>query len=231
MLGFAYISVSAVAAAGGFALTATHFSKRRKVSKRLCPSIRCLAWARHALTPALLRGPAAIGHPWPGAANPASMPGCPLRRTSSRPLEGAGGSGSKAAGELTLGLLSGVGDAALPLLFCRSEPAREKRKSNALRQSARVIVNDHREQARSYRFCMYTAHPRRSKLARDGGLTVNDVRRSRSNNQTLPTRLSACPSETRSLACDRRCQFSDRDCKPANSLLGAYRRTYNRGAF
>ena len=33
------------------------------------------------------------------------MPGCPLRRTSTRPPEGAGR--SKAAGELTLGLLSG----------------------------------------------------------------------------------------------------------------------------
>jgi len=29
--------------------------------------------------------PAAIGHPWPAAANPASMPGCPLRRTCARP--------------------------------------------------------------------------------------------------------------------------------------------------
>ncbi|MCP1518617.1 hypothetical protein J2Y74_002927 [Pseudomonas migulae] len=61
--------------------------------------------ARHALAPVLLRGPAAIGHPWPGAANPASMPGCPLRRTSTRPLEGA--LRSKAEGELTLGLMSG----------------------------------------------------------------------------------------------------------------------------
>jgi len=37
----------------------------------------------------LLPGPAAIGHPWPGAANPASMPGCPLRRTCARPSDGA----------------------------------------------------------------------------------------------------------------------------------------------
>ena len=36
-LGIGCISVSAGAAAGGFALTATHFSRRRKVSKRLCP--------------------------------------------------------------------------------------------------------------------------------------------------------------------------------------------------
>ncbi len=85
-LGFACISISAITAAGGFALTATHFSRRRKVSKRLCPSIRCLAVARHALTPALLRGPAAIGHPWPGAATAASLPRCPLRNACVRPL-------------------------------------------------------------------------------------------------------------------------------------------------
>jgi hypothetical protein len=81
-----YISVAAVPAAYGFALTATPFSKRRKGSKRLCPSIRPLAKARGTLTPALLRGPAATGHPWPDAAIPASMPGCPLRNACVRPL-------------------------------------------------------------------------------------------------------------------------------------------------
>ena len=35
--------------------------------------------------------------------------------------------------------------------FCRSELAREEPVSNALIQNARVIVNDHRERARSYR--------------------------------------------------------------------------------
>jgi hypothetical protein len=45
--------------------------------------------ARHALVPVLLRGPAAIGHPWPGAATAASLPRCPLRRTSTRPLDEA----------------------------------------------------------------------------------------------------------------------------------------------
>ncbi|KAA5840293.1 hypothetical protein F2A38_17910 [Pseudomonas chlororaphis] len=38
---------------------------------------------------------AATGHPWPGAANSASLPSCPLRRTSTRPPDGAGGSRSK----------------------------------------------------------------------------------------------------------------------------------------
>jgi len=57
-----------------------------QVTKGFCPAIRCLAVARHALTPALLRGPAAIGHPWPGAATAASLPRCPLRNTCVRPL-------------------------------------------------------------------------------------------------------------------------------------------------
>ncbi len=63
--------------------------KPQSNQRALAPDIRCLAVARHPLAPVLLRGPAAIGHPWPGAANPASMPGCPLRRTSTRPHEGA----------------------------------------------------------------------------------------------------------------------------------------------
>ena len=103
------ISIAAVTAAYGFALTATHFCRRPKVSKTLRPGVRPLAKARCSLAPVLLRGPAAIGHPWPGAASPASMPGCPLRRTSTRPPEGAGRSESKAEGELTLGLMSGEG--------------------------------------------------------------------------------------------------------------------------
>ncbi len=80
-----YISVAAVTAAGGFAFTASHLEKPQ-VTKGSCPAIRCLAWARHALTPALLRGPAAIGHPWPGAATAASLPRCPLRNACVRPL-------------------------------------------------------------------------------------------------------------------------------------------------
>ncbi|NWL18794.1 hypothetical protein DM828_05600 [Pseudomonas umsongensis] len=54
------ISIAAVMAAYGFAFTATPFFKRQKGSKRLCPTTRCLAKARHALTPALLRGSPAI---------------------------------------------------------------------------------------------------------------------------------------------------------------------------
>ncbi len=57
-----------------------------KVTKRSRPSIRPLAKARGALTPALLRGPAATGHPWPGAASAASLPRYPLRNACVRPL-------------------------------------------------------------------------------------------------------------------------------------------------
>jgi hypothetical protein len=32
-------------------------------------------------------GPAAMGHPWPSAAKPASMPVYPLRRTGTKPLD------------------------------------------------------------------------------------------------------------------------------------------------
>jgi len=62
------------------------FSNAKKVSKNARPSIRCLARARHALTPALLRGHAATGHPWPGAASAASLPRYPLRNACVRPL-------------------------------------------------------------------------------------------------------------------------------------------------
>ncbi|AZD29497.1 hypothetical protein C4K23_2748 [Pseudomonas chlororaphis] len=59
---------------------------QQKVSKKACPSIRCLARARHAGTKALLRGHAATGHPWPGAASAASLPRYPLRNACVRPL-------------------------------------------------------------------------------------------------------------------------------------------------
>ena len=66
----------------GFALTARHFCQTAtKVPKKALPQ-------RTALAPALLRGHAVTGHPWPNTALPASMPVDPLRRTSSRPPEG-----------------------------------------------------------------------------------------------------------------------------------------------
>jgi hypothetical protein len=62
---------------------------------------------------------------------------------------------------------------------CRSEPARERRKATAGNQTARVIVDDHREQARSYResaVCIEAGDATKhcgSGLARDDGITFN----------------------------------------------------------
>ncbi len=112
--------------------------------------------------------------------------------------------------------------AALPLLFCGSELARDDGLPSGLIFLA--VLNSK---------CG-------SEPAREGGLAANypltdvpdqivgasllamtayqqKVFIAQSNIQTIPTRLSGCPSEVLSLAFDRRCQFSDRDCKPANS--------------
>jgi hypothetical protein len=112
-----YISISAVTATYGFALTATHFffKRQKKVSKkRLAPSVRPLAWARrsfapvsiwgHRLRSASLRPPLDVFDFVERRFAPT-----PQMNTSTQPPEGAGKarSKSKAAGELTLGLLSG----------------------------------------------------------------------------------------------------------------------------
>ncbi len=103
------------------------------------PFVRCLAKARHALAPVLLRGPAAIGHPWPGAANPASLPGCPLRRTSTRPLEGA--LRSKAEGELTLGLMSGGNQKRMGFPVGAGLPAKNVRTTRLFRHPALSLTS------------------------------------------------------------------------------------------
>jgi hypothetical protein len=86
---------------------------------------------------------AATGHPWPGAAKPAS---CRFTR-SAIPAFGLGLNGavrSKADQKQEhSGLPAGF-------LLCRSELAREKPEGAAFIQDARVIVNDLREQARSH---------------------------------------------------------------------------------
>ena len=66
---------------------ATYFSSRGKVGKTLAPDIRPRL-RRGSLTPSLLQGPAAKGHPWPIASLAASMPLNPLRNDSVRPPEG-----------------------------------------------------------------------------------------------------------------------------------------------
>jgi hypothetical protein len=93
-LGFGCISVAAVTADYGFALTATHFSRRRKVSKRLRPGVRRLAKAPRTLATVSIRG-----HRLRSASRrpPLDVCGCAARRyapnplmdTYARPAEGA----------------------------------------------------------------------------------------------------------------------------------------------
>jgi hypothetical protein len=98
-----YISIPAVTATGGFALTATHFFSNAKKSKqkRLALSVRPLAEARRSFAPAFIRG-----HRPPVGFAGTCMRWVRLRRTalrahprvntSTQPAEGAGGSKAKA---------------------------------------------------------------------------------------------------------------------------------------
>jgi hypothetical protein len=89
-----YISISAVTADYGFALTATHFSRRRKVSKRLRPGVRHFAKAQCSLAAVSIRG-----HRLRSASRRPPLDVCgfaarryapnPLMNTSARPAEGA----------------------------------------------------------------------------------------------------------------------------------------------
>ena len=92
--GLVYISISAVTATYGFALTASHFSRRRKVTKRLRPGVRRLAKAPRSLAPVSIRG-----HRLRSASRRPPLDVCgsaarrcapnPLMNTSARPAEGA----------------------------------------------------------------------------------------------------------------------------------------------
>jgi hypothetical protein len=114
-----YISISAVTAAYGFALTARHFWQTpQKYPKGLAPSVRPLAEARRSFAPVSIWGHrptvcfATTYMRWVRLRRTA-LRANPQMNTSTQPPEGAGGSRSKArskaAGELTLGLLSGEG--------------------------------------------------------------------------------------------------------------------------
>ncbi len=86
----ACISVAAVTATGGSALTAGHFRKARKpaqskVTKALVPHHSVPRLGSACLNEGITPWAAAKGHPWPSAANPASVPGCPLRNTFVQP--------------------------------------------------------------------------------------------------------------------------------------------------
>jgi len=144
--------------------------KPQSNQRALAPFVRCLAKARHALAPVLLRGPAAIGHPWPGAANPASMPGCPLRRTSSRPLEGA--LRSKAEGELTLDLMSGGNQKRTRSPVGAGLPAKSVWTTRSFRQYALSLTSIASKLAPTV-LNRVNPIPCRSRLAGDGGGSVD----------------------------------------------------------
>src|SRR5471032_2580246 len=106
------ISVAAVTAAYGFALTASPFCQTpQKEPKSLAPSVRHLAWARCSLAPVFI-----WGHRLRSASRRPPLDVCgfaarryaptPQMNTSTQPPEGAGRARSR-AGELTLGLMSG----------------------------------------------------------------------------------------------------------------------------
>ena len=86
----------------GFALTASPFWQTpQKEPKGLCPCIR-VSLRSTPLTPSLLRGHAAKGHPWPIAALAASMPLNPLHNDSTRPSDGAFGVACEIGAQETL---------------------------------------------------------------------------------------------------------------------------------
>ncbi len=142
-----YISVAAVTATYGSALTAGHFWKGPKVTKRpsphhsaprlgsVCPHSGLNPWA------------AAMGHPWPSAANPASCrvthgfkPAFGQRGFTGRLRSKAKARAKAARFASWIRFSSSVG-AGLP-----AKNARTPRSSRC----SRVTVKDHRRQAGSY---------------------------------------------------------------------------------
>ncbi len=83
--GLVCISVAAVTAAGGSALTAGHFWRAPKVTKSALPHHSVPRLGSACLNEGIAPWAAAKGHPWPSAANPASMPGCPLHNAPVQP--------------------------------------------------------------------------------------------------------------------------------------------------
>ena len=60
-------------------------TKSAKVTKALLPHHLVPRLGSACLNEGIAPWAAAKGHPWPSAANPASMPGCPLRNTFVQP--------------------------------------------------------------------------------------------------------------------------------------------------
>ncbi|RAI72198.1 hypothetical protein DOZ80_01230 [Pseudomonas fluorescens] len=180
------ISIAAVTAAGGFALTASPFCQTtQKEPKSLAPNVRPLAKARGSFAPAFIRG-----HRPPVGFAGTYMRCVRLRRTalranprmnaSTQPAEGAGGSRSRAAGELTLGPVgasllamdvndnAGCLNARVVLAFFASKlaPTRKRVQLRSGRQAGRRGRS--RSKARVASYC-------RNGLAREGGATIATV--------------------------------------------------------
>jgi hypothetical protein len=148
-----YISIPSVTAAYGSALTAAHFWKGPKVSKRpsphhsaprlgsVCPHSSLNPWA------------AATRHPWRGAANPAS---CRVTHGFKPAFGQRGFTGRRRARARATRFASWIRflfcvaallwRAGLPRVGLRSSPKTSV--SAAFILASRVIVNDHRGQAR-----------------------------------------------------------------------------------
>ena len=124
-----YISIPGVTATYGFALTASPFWQTpQKEPKGLAPSVRPLARARRSFAPVSIRGhcpPVGFASTYMQRVRlrRTALRATPRMNTSTQPTEGAGE--SKAAGELTLGLLSGEERRVYADSNCRSEPARD----------------------------------------------------------------------------------------------------------
>ncbi len=69
----------------GFRPDGGSLSKSAKVTKALLPHHSVPRLGSACLNEGIAPWAAAKGHPWPSAANPASMPGCPLRNTFVQP--------------------------------------------------------------------------------------------------------------------------------------------------
>ena len=102
----------------------TFVKQPQKYPKRPCPGVR--PSLRSGVPRAgTLRGHAVTGHPWPNTALPASMPGGPLRRTSTRPPEGAGRSKAMPAEAADRPACLAARSARLAHLLCGSGLARD----------------------------------------------------------------------------------------------------------
>ncbi len=129
LFGFGCISVSAGVADYGSALTAGHFFKRQKVTKRLRPDVRPARWGSGFLRCGIDPGAAA---PVCFAAPPSAVYDCVVRSLRSHPrinpsTQPADGLQDQKLLELALIVLSDEKrwGLLLLLLFCESEPARE----------------------------------------------------------------------------------------------------------